>query len=190
MDIVRFKIQPESFNRIMNAVQYLYDLCNEDDTMKSVCAACMGDVMNNSSVYDDYIDPETHDVQLINFKCSDSTMRSLLSVIELSPDAYKAGYRRNYAVIMYERFKERHRMKIEQYVEELRELAKEWHRFELENEGDTLSSREAFCEEQGCSKHRLEAALLFEANRSCAKRETVSVELPVADGADVEELAS
>lgn len=166
MKTVRFKLAPETFNRLLNAVQYLSDIGRktEQEHLSALADEIMSDVMNSSSVLTGDIDPASGAVREVSFACTEATARSMFAVAEIAPDASRVGYGRDYAVLLYEQFRERHRLRMEKHAEEMREIAAQWERtVAVLEDGDVnlVALQERFCKEHNCSEAKLAASIAF-----------------------------
>ena len=166
MKTVRFKLAPETFNRLLNAVQYLSDIGRktEQEHLSALADEIMSDVMNSSSVLTGDIDPASGAVREVSFACTEATARSMFAVAEIAPDASRAGYGRDYAVLLYEQFRERHRLRMEKHAEEMKEIAAQWERTVAvlgDGDVDLVALQERFCKEHNCSEAKLAASIAF-----------------------------
>ena len=181
---IRFKISPETFNRLMNAAQYIADVAAsaENAGFEQAAIGCISEVMNNSAIMEQYIDRETGTVEWVNFACSEVTLRNMLSIAEAAADAAKSGYSRDYVAALIVQTRERRRMRIDKSIADSRAMASEWKEFRDKPEHDGLDAdvlKDVFCKDHGISRVRLDAALKFDQKDGAVNRgEKVTIEVP------------
>lgn len=157
--LIRFKMAPEAFNRLMNAAQYLADIAEESGNAElgEAALSAMSDAMNHSALLDQHIDKETGAVEAVSFAAGELTMRNVFAIAELGPDAAKSGYARDYIAVLFEQQRQRHMAKIEEHLEKNKVLACAWGEFRDAHmdgaDGDPGLIGE-FCVEQGISPRR------------------------------------
>lgn len=161
--VVRLRVVPEQYDRLLNAAQYVADVAHAggNEELAQAAVACITDAMNNSAVYERDIDAGTGVVAYVNLAVSEVTMRNLLAVAEVAPDAHKSGYERGYALLLVEQYRERHRMRLNEHAAQARELADAWGRYTVDGskDPDDAAVREEFCREHGVAPARMAAII-------------------------------